>query len=279
MKDLQYLICKAAWRFVGAKREVINNFFRKNGMHIGNNTHINCNILTNESGLIYIGDNVTIAHDVQFITHDNSISRAIPGKGNLFGRITIGDGCFIGARSTILYGVNLASDIIVAAGSVVTRSFDTPGIIIGGNPAKFISTYAAFASKYSANAVNVKGLFRNEFEKLLSDDEILVVRAAEEAKGKDKIFMHNNSVMISGGVLPLDSIIISVPRHQYENNITALFSITPQHPLAAISADDEKISFAFSFSNDSAEPYMKIVMDLLEKTKDDEVERNEQKNS
>lgn len=198
MKDLKYLMYKAAWRFVGAKRELINDFFRKNGIHIGNNTHINCNILTNESGLIYIGDNVTIAHDVQFITHDNSISRAIPGKGNLFGRITIGDGCFIGARSTLMYGVNLASDIIVAAGSVVTRSFDTSGIIIGGNPAKVISTYAAFASKSAANAVNVKGLSKNEFEKLLSDDEILVMRAAEKTKGKDKTFMCNN--FVGGGI-------------------------------------------------------------------------------
>ena len=186
MKDLQYIMCKVAWRFAGAKRELINDFFRKNGVHIGSNVHINCNILTNESGLIYIGDNVTIAHDVQFITHDNSISRAIPGKGNLFGRIVIGNGCFIGARSTLMYGVNLASDIIVAAGSVVTRSFDDSGVIIGGNPAKVISTYEAFASKYRANAVNVKGLSKNGIDRLLSDEKILVLRTAGKTKEGDK---------------------------------------------------------------------------------------------
>lgn len=66
---------------------------------------------------------------------------------NLFGYITIGDNCFIGQRSTLMYGVTLANNIIVASGSVVVNSFDEERIIIGGNPAKKIGTWDDFAEK------------------------------------------------------------------------------------------------------------------------------------
>jgi acetyltransferase-like isoleucine patch superfamily enzyme len=57
--------------------------------------------------------------------------------------IEIGDGCLVGARSTILKGVRLPHDTIVAAGSVVSRSVDEPNTVIGGNPAKTVRTGVA----------------------------------------------------------------------------------------------------------------------------------------
>lgn len=51
--------------------------------------------------------------------------------------VTIEDGCWIGANVTILKGVTIGHDSVVAAGSVVTRSCE-PYSIIGGVPAKFI---------------------------------------------------------------------------------------------------------------------------------------------
>ena len=46
---------------------------------------------------------------------------------------------FIGARSTILPGIVLGPDVIVAAGSVVTKNFNG-GVVIGGNPAHVIGS-------------------------------------------------------------------------------------------------------------------------------------------
>lgn len=115
-------------------------------------TNICCDISKGdllENKLISIGKNVTISSEVIFVTHDNSCIKINPLKSNLFGRINIGDNCFIGQRSTILYGVTLANNIIVASGSVVTRSFDIENIIIGGNPAKIITTWDAYESKNS----------------------------------------------------------------------------------------------------------------------------------
>ncbi len=53
------------------------------------------------------------------------------------GRVTIGDGCWLGARATILKDVTLGDRCVVAAGAVVTRSFPA-GSIIGGVPARLL---------------------------------------------------------------------------------------------------------------------------------------------
>ena len=124
-------------------------------MHIGKKVNICCNIMTPEPYLISIGNNVTIAGNVEFVTHDNSISKVLPNCTDLFGKITIGNNCFIGARTTILYGVTLADNIIVAAGSVVTNSFTKSNIIIGGNPAREISTWENFAKKNQKKVWNL----------------------------------------------------------------------------------------------------------------------------
>jgi acetyltransferase-like isoleucine patch superfamily enzyme len=50
--------------------------------------------------------------------------------------VRVGDHVWIGPHSMLLKGVSLASDSIVAAGAVVTKEFQTPGTIIGGNPAR-----------------------------------------------------------------------------------------------------------------------------------------------
>ncbi|WP_368253629.1 DapH/DapD/GlmU-related protein, partial [Clostridium paraputrificum] len=51
--------------------------------------------------------------------------------------ITIGDNCWIGGSATIVPGVTLGNNVVVAAGAVVTKSFGD-NVVIGGNPAKII---------------------------------------------------------------------------------------------------------------------------------------------
>ena len=65
-------------------------------------------------------------------------------------------------------GVELADDTIVGAGSVVTHSVKTPGMVIAGNPAHVICSVEDYMRKNEPLSVNVEKMswvqVRNYFE-------------------------------------------------------------------------------------------------------------------
>lgn len=75
-----------------------------------------------------------------------------------------------------MYGIILADEIIVASGSVVTKSFNQSRIIIGGNPAKIIGTWDAFAEKNKSKAISLSSLPPAEKKKILTDSQYLLER-------------------------------------------------------------------------------------------------------
>ena len=129
--------------------------YRKLGANIGKNMRAFSPITSAEPYLLEFGDNITVSEGVCFITHDNSAIKVIKNSTDIFGRIKIGDNCFIGRNSIILPGVQLSKNIIVGAGSVVTKSFREDGVIIAGNPAKVIGRIDDFnSSKYISRIFN-----------------------------------------------------------------------------------------------------------------------------
>lgn len=104
--------------------------------------------------LIYIGNNVRVASNVSFITHDvthnmlNNLPETI-SEGSFKekkGKIVIGDNVFIGANSTILYDVTIGSNVIIGAGSVITK--DIPdGTVCAGVPCRVIGKFEDFVEK------------------------------------------------------------------------------------------------------------------------------------
>ena len=56
------------------------------------------------------------------------------------GCIEICDNVFIGSHSIIMYGTKIGPNVIVAAGSVVTKDI-SPGCIVGGVPARVIGSF------------------------------------------------------------------------------------------------------------------------------------------
>jgi maltose O-acetyltransferase len=92
---------------------------------------------------ICIGADVDIGPGVMMVT--GSHVEAEPGKraagAGISQPIAIGQYCWIGARSTILGGVTLDEGVIVAAGSLVNRSFPK-NCVIGGVPARLIRARA-----------------------------------------------------------------------------------------------------------------------------------------
>lgn len=96
--------------------------FREQGGKCGKNFKFYCDI-PGEPFLVEIGDDVTIAYDTVLLTHDNSVIKCDIDATDYFGKIKIGNSCFIGAKSIILPGIELGDLTLVGAGSVVTKSF------------------------------------------------------------------------------------------------------------------------------------------------------------
>lgn len=133
------------WLAIGVKRfgTVLSAIQRRGhraqlerrGLTHGKRFRMNRHVEISDPHLVTIGDHVGIAAHCHLIAHDASPQRFI-GYTRV-GRITIGNRVFIGQRAMILPGVTIGDNVIIAAGSVVTR--DVPsGSIAGGNPAKVI---------------------------------------------------------------------------------------------------------------------------------------------
>ena len=107
-----------------------------------------------EPYLVSIGRHVTISNRVQFITHDGAtwVFRARPDFQHVikYGRITVHDNCFIGFGATILPGVSIGPDAVVAAGAVVAKNVPA-GEVWGGVPARRICSVEEYAAQALRN--------------------------------------------------------------------------------------------------------------------------------
>ena len=78
---------------------------------------------------VYIGERSYVASGAIILTHDYSRSQ--------YKKTHIGKECFIGVNAIILPGVTIGNQVIVGAGSVVTKDIQS-NCIVAGNPAKII---------------------------------------------------------------------------------------------------------------------------------------------
>lgn len=102
--------------------------------------------------LIKIHDNVVVGRNVEFVTHD--VMHVMLNHLNIFngkftemcGCIEVMDNVFIGNGSIIMYGVRIAENTVIAAGSVVTRSTESNSVY-AGVPARRIGSVTDLAKK------------------------------------------------------------------------------------------------------------------------------------
>lgn len=113
---------------------------RQMGVKVGERCRLYSLNVSSEAELVELGDNVIVSGEVMFITHDGSIFTALekfPDVNGHYGRIRVGNNCFIGMRATIMPGVELGEHCVVAAGAVVMDSF-AANSVIAGNPASYV---------------------------------------------------------------------------------------------------------------------------------------------
>ena len=105
-------------------------------LHIGNNVFFNSGCRFQDQGGIYVGDNTMIGHNVVLATINHDLTPANRGT-NLPQPIHIGRNVWIGANATILPGVTIGDNAVVAAGAVVTKDVEE-NTVVGGVPAKLL---------------------------------------------------------------------------------------------------------------------------------------------
>jgi len=103
---------------------------------IGKNVFINSGCRFQDQGGIIIGDDALIGHNVVLATLNHGFA---PDKRKDLhpAPIVIGNNVWIGANATVLPGVTIGDNAVIAAGAVVTK--DVPeNAIVAGVPAKIV---------------------------------------------------------------------------------------------------------------------------------------------
>jgi acetyltransferase-like isoleucine patch superfamily enzyme len=123
-----------------------------------------------EPYLVRIGNEVTIAHDVTFITHDGALAivRDEHPDADFIAPIWVEDGAMIGARSIILPGVTVGAKSAIAAGSVVTRSVP-PKCVAGGIPCRVLKSAEDYWSGKKDHVLPTFRMTRSEKRAFLED--------------------------------------------------------------------------------------------------------------
>ena len=105
---------------------------------VGENFVANFDCVFLDAAPIEIGNNCLIGPKTCIYTISHPLDRQERQEGiGLIKKVTIGNDVWIGGSVTILPGISLGNNVIVGAGSVVTKSFPD-NVVIAGNPAKII---------------------------------------------------------------------------------------------------------------------------------------------
>lgn len=95
---------------------------------VGDNVFFNAGTFIDSKGGVTIGNSVSIAEYVRILTHTHSESNHAE---RTYGRVIIGDYAKVYAGATILYGIRIGEQAIVAAGAVVTKDVPANHIVAG----------------------------------------------------------------------------------------------------------------------------------------------------
>ena len=123
------------------------------GVKIGKGSFIATKNFPSEPYLIEIGDFVRVAPGTFFYTHGGTWSlrkKYNNPKLDTFGKIKIGNYSYIGENCMIMPGVTIGENCVIGGGSVVSRSVPD-GVMVAGNPARFIGYTENFYNKIKNN--------------------------------------------------------------------------------------------------------------------------------
>src|SRR6185437_8502955 len=123
--DESFLLIQPLYRSMGGEMPVVRNVF------------INQNCTFYDLGGLDIADDVMIGPNVNIITTGHPLEPSQRRAATIGKPVVIERNVWIAAGATIVGGVTVGENSVVAAGSVVTKDVP-PNTLVGGNPARAI---------------------------------------------------------------------------------------------------------------------------------------------
>ena len=107
-------------------------------VHFGKNVYANFGLTLVDDTYIYVGDYTMLGPNVVIATAGHPILPELREKAYQYNMpVRIGRNCWIGAGAILLPGVTIGDDVVVGAGSVVTKDLPS-GVVAVGNPCRVL---------------------------------------------------------------------------------------------------------------------------------------------
>ncbi|HEY9259021.1 sugar O-acetyltransferase [Chitinophaga sp.] len=138
-EEVRALFSELIGRQVDERFLLIPPFYTTGGneIRVGKNVFINQNCTFYDLGGLDIGDDVMIGPNVSIITTGHPLEPSQRRAVTIGNPIVIEKNVWIAAGATIIGGVTVGENSVVAAGAVVTKDVP-PNTLVGGNPARVI---------------------------------------------------------------------------------------------------------------------------------------------
>lgn len=101
-------------------------------VHFGNNVYANFNLTMVDDTHIYVGDHTMLGPNVTIAAAGHPILPELRRQGYQYNMpVHIGKNCWIGAGVVIVPGVTIGDDVVIGAGSVVTKDIPSRVVAVG----------------------------------------------------------------------------------------------------------------------------------------------------
>ena len=137
--DEKNKILKKLFSKTGKKFTIMPTFYCDYGFNIetGENFYANHNLVILDANKVTFGDNVFIGPNCGFYTSGHPLDKDERKKGEYAKPIKVGNDVWFGGNVCVMPGVSIGNNVVIGAGSVVTK--DVPSNVIAyGNPCKVI---------------------------------------------------------------------------------------------------------------------------------------------